>query len=152
MLIEPCFMWSTTKDTPTAATVTRGTLILTTPTEQFWGNTAFEWTWVELLEWLNENWVELHTPVTEETNPWATHNLQEAIQGATVPALTIWRTKTQGFLETSTNIIGMSLNQWENLLTEISTNIAKRLTFSSDQRARAALKNWLDNQSTPGGI
>lgn len=56
--LSPHFGWVDSSDRrQTAASSTRGTLSVVHDGVQIWGSTKFEWTWVELLEWLSDSWL-----------------------------------------------------------------------------------------------
>lgn len=51
------FTWTGSRESTTAASATRGTFDFSTGSSLIWDLGKFEWTWIELLEWLSENWV-----------------------------------------------------------------------------------------------
>lgn len=102
------FDWVTPEGV-SSADVTRGTFLIFDDDERLWGSSEFVWTWVELLEWLNENWSTLTTDIaafqeTDENFPefYTEHDFRHALQGA-LPSesFAVWFGDGSGWVEST---------------------------------------------------
>lgn len=58
-MLSAVFQWAPEPLEPRAADLTRGSLEIFLGDLLIWGDKEFEWTWIELLEWLGQSWLPL---------------------------------------------------------------------------------------------
>jgi hypothetical protein len=138
-----------------AASATRGHLqVLIAGDDSPWLDNNFEWTWIELLEWLTLNWESLtsneeptaFTSKTEEENFEfnEAHNFASSLQGASVPRFMVWRENdNDAFLWTQDHFYQCSWAQMLDFLTNLGDTIANRISHvTSDERGQIAVSEW----------
>jgi hypothetical protein len=131
-----------------AAELTRGRLVIAVAENVVWD---FSWTWIELLEWLAENWkvltAEHETPASdseEDESSWSflqEHSLGSAVQGAVTPLLIIWRDGDTGRIDAGPGYGRAPWQPIEDSLWTLGEHIASYLN-DDDERGAIALRNW----------
>ena len=145
--------WSFTSEADenakTAAELTRGKLVLQVGNTPVWN---FSWTWIELLEWLAQNWTELISNESQlalsqsgiDTASWeflSAHDLGASIQGASLPMIVIWRDEESVHIDTPDSHAEGSWQPIEDSLWTLGEHIASYLN-EDDERGAIALRNW----------
>lgn len=168
--------------TNTAASATDGQLALIVGEEDVWPASDFNWTWVELLEWLGDSWPWLcgedglpfgaDPETTEDLRRWphqeyrlssaserdraelalwdflAVHDLSQALRGAQLPAVVVWREGLIGHVLTRTGHLRTSWTSVKRSLEALGWEIHARLEpLRGDARAEAARENWESRDS-----
>jgi len=144
------FIWVDHESKTMAADVTQGTFTVQLDDELLWGNESFEWTWVELLEWLNENWSTLTTDIeafteTDENFPefYTEHDFRHALQGALSPSFAVWHTGGLGYLQTASGTRTVPVSVLLGFLNDVGEQIIARLIETHvDARAEHAIRDW----------
>ena len=150
----------------TAADVTEGYLQIAI-LDHNWFEEPVLWNWVELLEWMADNWSYLNNEsITDEwfsffegkenakantIDAWDfldSHDLSASLAGAIVPSLIVWRDKDQG----NVLIRGKHLVlEWKELLLSLETignEIVERLnSYELDERSEIVMENWSNRSS-----
>lgn len=145
MDLKSQFTWSPIEGKPTAATVTSGTFEIYSDETLIWGSPVFEWSWVEVLEWLNQYWEAINEPLpeAEELNVTDELDFSKFIGGVLLAPLVLVRKESEGYLLTKDAIISVPVDEWQNFINQIAEDLITRLTYSADPRARLAIKEWL---------
>lgn len=157
MNLRSNIVWSPLEGKVTAAEVTYGMLTIFADDVLIWGDPDFEWTWVELIEWLSYSWaiidrervagrsrdeIEANLSEDEFADFLYKHNVSQAFGGVLMPELLIWRDGTTGYIETSVGLIALPVSEWKQFFLHLGYEIAQRMTDSGDERARFALHDW----------
>lgn len=132
-----------------AAELTRGKLVLQVGETPVWN---FSWTWVELLEWLAQNWTELISNESQlalsqsgiETASWeflSAHDLGVSVQGAALPTIVIWRDGDEAHVYSDEASGVDSWQPMEDSLWTLGEHIASYLN-EDDERSAIALHDW----------
>lgn len=142
-MILPVFEWAPIDiNTILSAEVTRGTFIVKDENDKtIWGNEEFEWTWVEILEWLTLNWDSLHTPGSFD-NP--DNDLRSGLMGLSMPDEFIvwWDGKEDAYFKIRDSVLTVSASEWEYFLIQLGNLISYRLNLVSDSRSKIVLTDW----------
>lgn len=142
-MLEPIFKWAPiVVPAPKSAEVTRGTFVIQDDNKNIiWGNEDFEWSWVEILEWLTYNWESLHT-VEDSINP--DNDLRFALQGAYPPVgfAMWWDGADTGYFKVGDRTLEVSSKDWELFLIRLGNAIADRVQLTFDARSKIVLADW----------
>lgn len=142
-MILPVFEWVPIDvNTVLSAEVTRGTFVIKKENNEIiWGHENFEWSWVEVLEWLTLAWDSLHTPCSAN-NP--DNDLCSGLMGVSMPNGFIiwWDGGENGYFKIGDKIITSPAAEWEHFLIRLGNLISYRLNLVSDSRSKIVLKDW----------
>ena len=142
-MITPVFEWTPIDiNTILSAEVTRGTFVIKDDNDKtIWGNEDFEWTWVEILEWLTLNWDSLHTPGSVD-NP--DNDLRSGLMGLNMPDEFIvwWDGEADAYFKICGSVFTVSASEWEYFLIQLGNLVSYRLNLVSDSRSKIVLADW----------
>ena len=154
----------------TAAHATSGVLNVSADGQNLF---SFDWTWVELIEWLGQNWSELTHNLSDAETAFAvnifenstykafeekvwefkeSHDLARAVQGALIPSVIVSRVDDTGMVSVKTiygktQTYNLPWSEVEDILRALGDCLAGVLRPLSDPRAVIALKEWDHNSA-----
>jgi hypothetical protein len=133
-------------DSGLAADATRGRLSLFVAGSQLWGDGGgLEWTWVELLEFLSEEWSSL-------TNAGDGVDLSMALQGVSVEPVQCVRRGADMEISAGGHSIKLGCDSVLEVLRGVAEEISEKLAGSTDDRSMLAIHNWNGCRAPSNGV